>query len=138
MPSRHTYRVYYEDTDAGGVVYYANYLKFAERARTEWLRELGFNQSRLAQDEGILIVVRRATIDFLAPARLDDKIVIESHLQGSSKVRMTMLQAIKREDKQLATVEVELVCVGRNGKPTSWPDVLLDALKEETAAQNAK
>lgn len=121
-------RIYYEDTDAGGVVYYANYLKFAERARTEWLRNLGFDQSRLAEEEGILFMVRRCIIDFLAPARLDDQIVIETYLKAVGKVRMTMQQAIKRAEKALASVEVELACVSSQGKPVQWPQRVLDKL----------
>jgi acyl-CoA thioester hydrolase len=121
--SSHTFpvRVYYEDTDAGGVVYYANYLKFAERARTEWLRALGCDQSRLAAEEKILFMVRRCAIDFLAPARLDDTLVIETSLKELGKVRMTMRQAIKRLSKPLAVLEVEIACVGDNGRPTAWP-----------------
>ncbi len=69
-------RVYYEDTDTGGVVYYANYLKFFERARTEWLRSFGLNQDKLAQEEGLIFVVRRALLDFLRPARLDDMLEV--------------------------------------------------------------
>src|ERR1700727_2691665 len=89
-----TFRVYYEDTDAAGIVYYANYLKFAERARTEWLRESGFSQSQLTAQEGIFIMVRRCSIDFLAPARLDDLLEVETHLKDCGKVRMTMQQSI--------------------------------------------
>lgn len=128
MPHTFSLRVYYEDTDAGGVVYYANYLKFAERARTEWLRELGFDQSKLAEDPGIWIVVRRCAIEFIKPARLDDQLVIETLLKAVGKVRMTMQQAIKCDGRQLAALEVELACIGRNGKPTAWPDALLEAL----------
>ena len=69
-------RVYYEDTDIGGVVYYANYLKFFERARTEWLRSFGLNQDKLAQEEGLIFVVRRALLDFVRPARLDDMLEV--------------------------------------------------------------
>jgi acyl-CoA thioester hydrolase len=122
-----SYRVYYEDTDAGGVVYYANYLKFAERARTEWLRELGFEQSALMREHGIMIVVRRCECDFLAPARLDDKLVIETNLQELGKVRMTMQQAIKCGEKTLATLSVVIACINISGKPTGWPKVLTDA-----------
>ncbi len=122
-------RVYYEDTDTGGVVYYANYLKFAERARTEWLRTLGFNQSQLAQQDGIFFVVRRCGIEFLAPARLDDLLEVETHLKEWGKVRMTMQQLIRCQAKTLVQLDVELACIGKNGKPTSWPQALQDALK---------
>jgi acyl-CoA thioester hydrolase len=126
-------RVYYEDTDAGGVVYHANYLKFAERARTEWLRTLGFDQSRLALEEGILIVMRRCTVEFLSPARLDDQLVVETHIKTLGKVRMTMEQAIKLGGKQISAVEVELVCVGKNARPTPWPDALMKRFEKIAA-----
>lgn len=122
-----TFRVYYEDTDAGGVVYYANYLKFAERARTEWLRAKGFGQEQLRREEERLIVVRRCEIEYLAPARLDDQLVIETNLHEVGKVRMTMRQAIKRAEQTLATLTVELACVDISGKPARWPKLLHDA-----------
>lgn len=122
-----TFRVYYEDTDAGGIVYYANYLKFAERARTEWLRALGFEQEKMRRDSGIAIVVRRCECDFLSPAKLDDKIVIETTLHEAGKVRMTMQQALKRDDKILVTLNIELACIDNSGKPVRWPKELLDA-----------
>ncbi|MGB5569099.1 MAG: YbgC/FadM family acyl-CoA thioesterase, partial [Sedimenticolaceae bacterium] len=74
-------RVYYEDTDAGGVVYYANYLKYLERARTEWLRYLGFGQDTLMRDAGILFAVRRVEIDYLLPARFDDALLVELEIE---------------------------------------------------------
>ena len=82
-------RVYYEDTDAGGVVYYANYLKFLERARTEWLRALGFDQRDLMRDAGILFAVRHVEIDYLLPARFDDELRIEAAVERASKVSLT-------------------------------------------------
>jgi acyl-CoA thioester hydrolase len=122
-------RVYYEDTDAGGVVYYANYLKFAERARTEWLRELGLHQSQLTEEDGVFFMVRRCAIEYLAPARLDDAITVESHLKEWGKVRMTMQQSIVRGDKRLAEIEVEIVCVGMNGRPAPWPQKVTAAFE---------
>jgi len=125
-----TFRIYYEDTDSGGVVYYANYLKFAERARTEWLRSLGFEQTKLASEQGILIVVRRCEVDFLKPARLDDEITIESQLQEISKVRMTMRQIIRRAEETLVELKVELACVSPSLKPTAWPAALIEKIKQ--------
>ncbi len=115
-----SYRVYYEDTDAGGIVYYANYLKFAERARTEWLRNNGIEQSKLAASEGLYFVVRNVQADFISPARLDDMIVIETCLQEAGKVRMKIEQTIKRDEKILACLEVTIVCV-KDGKPVRLP-----------------
>jgi acyl-CoA thioester hydrolase len=125
-----SFRIYYEDTDAGGVVYYANYLKFAERARTEWLRALGFEQRQLTEKEHVLLMVRRCGIDFLAPARLDDEILVETRLKELGKVRMTMQQAISRDDRKLALIDVEIACVGMDGKPVAWPEVLLKKFRE--------
>ena len=117
-------RVYYEDTDAGGVVFYANYLKFAERARTEWLRELGFNQSKLRETNGILFVVRSCKADYLRPAKLDDELLIRTHLQEMGKARMSMQQEVFRASDQthLTSIQVVLVRVDSNGKPTAIPD----------------
>jgi len=112
------FRIYYEDTDAGGIVFYANYLKFAERARTEWLRGLGFNQSNLE----LLFVVRRVQIDYLAPARLDDVITVESALQNISRSSITMNQIVKSGEILLAEMEVLLVCVDKTMKPVRIPN----------------
>src|SRR4051812_1684616 len=101
-------RVYYDDTDAGGVVYHANYLKFAERARTEALRELGISQSELRAKEGVLFVVRRAEVDIKKAARLDDEINIESSLRDIGKVRMTMHQRIAVQNMLCAEVTTEI------------------------------
>lgn len=122
-------RIYYEDTDSGGMVYYANYLKFAERARTEWLRSLGFQQSELIRNEGIFIVVRRCEIDYRSPARLDDEIIVETCLHEISKVRMTMQQVIQRRGVHLAHLNVQLACVNAQGKPVRWPQVFVAAFE---------
>jgi len=87
-------RVYYEDTDSGGVVYYANYLKFMERARTEWLRYLGFEQDLLAEQEGIIFAVRRAEVDFMAPARFNDALEVRVGIVERKRVSMTFRQEI--------------------------------------------
>lgn len=89
-----SFRVYYEDTDVGGIVYHANYLKFAERARTEWLREVGLEQSHLMEKEGIAFVVHRLEIIFHAPAKLDDILMIETSLHELKKASMGMRQVI--------------------------------------------
>lgn len=108
---RYSVRVYYEDTDAGGVVYYANYLKFAERARTEALRGMGISQHDLTQCEGLIFVVGECNIRYHAPARLDDALEIETQLQSLAKVRMTMQQNIWRGQEKLASLEVVIVAV---------------------------
>jgi acyl-CoA thioester hydrolase len=115
-----TTRVYYEDTDAGGVVYYANYLKFAERARTEWLRHLGIHQRELLENEGVAFVVTHADMRFKQPARLEDEITIETHLHALGKARMSMRQMLRRNGTALVEMTVEIACV-RAGKPARIP-----------------
>ena len=90
-------RVYYEDTDAGGVVYYANYLKFMERARTEWLRTLGFEQDELIAQHNVLFAVRRVMIDYRQPARFNEKLVVSAHVAEAGRASLTFAQAIHRE-----------------------------------------
>ena len=110
-PFRHTLRVYLEDTDAGGVVFYANYLKFFERARTEWLRALGFGQQALRESTGALFVVTDTRVRYLAPARLDDLLQVTVHLRAGGKASMTLVQQAWRGDKLLAEGEIRIGCV---------------------------
>jgi acyl-CoA thioester hydrolase len=126
----HTFpiRVYYEDTDAGRIVYYANYLKFAERARTEALRLSGFDQSELMRLEKIGFVVRRCVCDFLKPAMLDDLLTIETYLIDINKVSMRMNQTIRRGSEVLVTLEVKLAIVDINGKLSRLPDSVRKAM----------
>jgi acyl-CoA thioester hydrolase len=114
-------RIYYEDTDAGGVVYYANYLRFFERARTEWLRELGFEQAKLWQTLGIGFVVKHCAVDYLAPARLDDMLTIETCVESHSATRLTMKQHAVRGEQIIASAHVLLVCVDRDIRPCKIP-----------------
>ncbi len=88
-------RVYYEDTDSGGVVYYANYLKFMERARTEWLRQLGFEQDELLEKEGILFAVRRVSVDYLRPARFNDELLVSASISKQGRASLTFQQEIR-------------------------------------------
>ena len=118
-----TCRVYYEDTDSGGVVYYANYLRFAERARTEALRLCGLSQSLMAH-EGLLFVVRRCEIDYLAPAKLDDVLLIETSLQRTTKVRMSMTQRLSRAEHDIARLTVDIVSVNAALRPSPLPDAM--------------
>lgn len=117
-------RVYYENTDAGGVVYHAQYYNFAERARAEWLRALGIPVETIRTDYGLIFVARRATIEWRKPARLDDLLVIESRLSGMGKVRMTIRHTFRREDVVLAVIDIELVAVNTAFVPTALPDAL--------------
>lgn len=116
-------RVYYEDTDAGGVVYHANYLRFAERGRTEYLRDKGVTQSELAEEEGIFFVVRRSEIDFQLPARLDDTLEIRTVIAGFKGASFLVEQRISKTDgeRPLATVWSTIACVDRRGRPVRVP-----------------
>ena len=99
-------RVYFENTDAGGVVYHAEYFKFLERARTEWLRHLGFDHQALARDHRLVLVVTAIAIDFLKPARLDDTLAVSVRLESLGKVRCVFAQEIRREDEVLVAARV--------------------------------
>ena len=121
-------RVYWEDTDAGGVVYYANYLKFMERARTEWLRDLGFEQASLHNTYGVVFVVRRVEIDYLAPARLDDLLTLTTRLAVGTRTCLTVTQEINA-DNLLTRAQVQIVCVDATRfKPVKIPAPLLEKL----------
>jgi acyl-CoA thioester hydrolase len=123
-------RVYYEDTDAGGVVYYANYLKFMERARTEWLRALGFEQTALAEDHGIVFVVRSMMIDYLKPARFGDKVQVSVELARVGAGQIDLVQQVRRGDELLATAAVKIACVGlRTMRPTRIPQPLATRIR---------
>ena len=126
-------RVYYEDTDAGGVVYYANYLKFFERCRTEWMRQVGHDQSQLAEEHAILFVVRKAQCEYLRPARLDDQLLIGLEVEKLTKVRVVFRQHARRGDEELVTGVIEIACVSaKTMTPAPIPDFLhakLEALK---------
>ncbi|MDR2093543.1 MAG: tol-pal system-associated acyl-CoA thioesterase [Azoarcus sp.] len=120
-------RVYYEDTDAGGVVYYANYLRFCERARTECLRTLGFEQGQILKDGGPVFVVRSVRADYLSPARLDDSLTITSTISNLRHASVCFLQRITRSDTLLFTAEIKIACVSvSTGRPQPWPDALRD------------
>ncbi|MBI2256965.1 MAG: tol-pal system-associated acyl-CoA thioesterase [Proteobacteria bacterium] len=121
-------RVYYEDTDAGGIVYYANYLKFAERARTEMLREAGFHHTAMMQGEGLMLAVRRVTADYLRPAKLDDALDITTSVVGLGAATIELDQSIRREGQELCRVVVTIACVGRDGRPARLPALLRAAL----------
>ena len=118
-------RVYYENTDAGGVVYHAEYLKFLERARTEWLRHLGFDHQGLARTHRAQLIVTSLVVDFAKPARLDDTLAIGVQLESLGKARCVFAQEIRREDEVLARAKVTVACVsGDSMKPTEIPEPL--------------
>lgn len=106
-----TYRVYYEDTDAQRVMYYANYLKFAERARTDYLRDLGISQTSMMEKDNMIFVVKKCTIDYIAPALLDDLINVSVEVKNIANTSLTLLQTFKKGEKVLTTVEAVIVCV---------------------------
>ena len=122
---KHEIKVYYEDTDSGGVVYYANYLKFLERARTEAIISLGYSNTKLFNKYGILIIVKSCNINFIKPARIEDKIQIYSKISSIKKVTFIMSQTIKLKKQILVEAEIRLATVNKNGKPSRIPDVLL-------------
>lgn len=118
-------RVYFENTDAGGVVYHAEYLKFLERARTEWLRHLGFDHQALAREHRSLFVVTAVAIDFSKPARLDDNLAVSVRLESLGKVRCVFAQEIRRDDEVLVKATVTVACVaGDNFRPAEIPGPL--------------
>jgi acyl-CoA thioester hydrolase len=118
-------RVYFEDTDFSGNVYHAAYLKFFERARTEWLRERGTQHSELI-DKGLFFVARRMEISWERPAHIDDLVDIETRIAGMTGVRLTLDQVMRRGDEQLVTARVEIVMVNRAGRPVRLPSGLFD------------
>jgi acyl-CoA thioester hydrolase len=122
------FRVYYEDTDAGGVVYYANYLKYAERARTEMLREKGIDQSELAQKDDILFVVRHAELDLNKPARLDDVINISSFIEEIGGAKLNITQKMVVNSHLVAQVKVVIAIINKDFKPIRLPEKLKEKL----------
>ncbi|WP_105132540.1 tol-pal system-associated acyl-CoA thioesterase [Burkholderia sp. BE12] len=123
-------RVYYEDTDAGGIVFYANYLKFFERARTEWLRACGVDQRRLADDTGAIFIVRSTSLDYRAPARLDDTLTITSRPGRIGRASVEFTQEAWCGGTLLVVGHIRLGCVDRHGiRPAAIPPAVLDALQ---------
>jgi acyl-CoA thioester hydrolase len=122
-------RIYWEDTDAGGVVYYANYLKFLERARTEWLRTCGFSQQALAKDPGIIFPVTNLRINYKRPARLDDELVISCEARPRGATLINFAQRISAGAQTVAEAEVQVACVDAvSFRPKRIPSFLMNAL----------
>ena len=114
-------RVYYEDTDMAGIVYHANYLKFIERARSDWVRLKGVDQNKMKDEEGVVFAVRKVDADFLRPARFDDELVVETRAVTVTGARLVMEQIVKRENELLFQAMVTIACVGENGQPARLP-----------------
>jgi len=124
-----TVRVYYEDTDSTGVVYYANYLRFFERARTEWLRALGFEQTTLAAEQGVLFVIAAVSVDYLRPSLFNDvlQVTVEADKVGAGY--LALAQRILRDGEVLTAAKIKVACVGaRNLRPVRIPRVVIDSM----------
>lgn len=123
-------RIYYEDTDAAGIVYYANYLKFFERCRTEWVRSVGHDQSDLARDQRIAFVVKAVNCEYLKPARLDDALSVGLEVEKLSRAQVVFRQHVRRGDEELVTGTVQIVCVDLDKmKATPIPEFLRSKLE---------
>lgn len=123
-------RVYYEDTDSGGVVYYANYLRFLERARTEWLRALGFEQTELVARYQVVFVVRAVSIEFIKPSLFDDNLQVTVELVKVGASQILVAQRVMRDDEELVAAEVRVVCVNAaKFKPVRIPQAILTKIR---------
>ncbi|TVP74302.1 MAG: tol-pal system-associated acyl-CoA thioesterase [Rhodobacteraceae bacterium] len=128
MTHTHPIRVYYEDTDLAGIVYYANYLKFIERGRSEWVRALGLDQRAMkAAGEGVF-AVRRVVADYLAPAKFDDLLDVTTGYLSHSTARLLLAQSVTRAGKTLFEAEVTLVCLAETGRPQPLPRALVEKI----------
>jgi acyl-CoA thioester hydrolase len=124
-------RVYFQDTDAGGVVYHASYVNFMERARTEWMRGFGYSNAGLMKELGVVFVVRSLKLDYLKPALLDDLLTVSAQLKEIGRSRVTLHQTMMRGEDKLVEAEIHLVSVSlENFKPVSVPDVLREQWKK--------
>lgn len=127
-------RVYYEDTDTGGVVYYANYLKFMERARTEWLRSLGFEQDQLIRDAGIIFAVRAVEVDYLRPARFNDALTVTAEVVHNGGASITFRQEVRRGDEVLCRGKVKIASLdAQTLRPRPAPAAIVAALEQQYA-----
>ena len=128
-------RVYYEHTDGGGVVYHANYLKFMERARTEWLRSLGFEQTELKSQMRIMFVVRALTLQYLRPANFDDALMVATRLTRTGRSLLQFEQTIQRDDILLTQATVEVACIdAEHFKPVTIPTPIRNAMQMTESA----
>ena len=125
----HKIKVYYEDTDAGGVVYYANYLKFLERARTEALVTLGFNNKKIKDEFGALIIVKSCSVEYKKPTYLEDELIIRSFVKSTTKTSFIMNQFISRGEDLVVEAKIHLVFINEKGKPIKVPENLFKDFK---------
>ena len=125
----HNIKVYYEDTDSGGVVYYANYLKFLERARTEALFSIGFSNKKIQEQFNSLIIVKSCNIEYKKSARLEDELTIRSFVKSITKTSFFMNQIISKEDDVIVESQVHLVFINKDGKPVKIPDEIYSKFK---------
>ena len=130
-------RVYYEDTDLAGIVYYANYLRFIERGRSEWLRELGIDQVAL-KAEGLVFAVRRVEADYLQPAKYDDLLEVRSSLRTQTPARMVLHQKVMRGEVLLFAADVTLVAIGEDGRPRRLPAELVTRMAAAVEAPQGR
>ena len=126
----HQVKVYYEDTDAGGVVYYANYLKYLERARSEAIYSLDFTNSNLLESHGILLIVKSCNIEYKKPAKFEDSLKIISEIKSFTKTSFIMKQIISRDHEIISDADIHLVSVDKNGKPSKLPEDLKKKLED--------
>jgi|TARA_B100001996_G_scaffold66058_1_gene47876 acyl-CoA thioester hydrolase len=126
MPNefKHEIKIYYEDTDSGGVVYYSNYLNFLERARTEMIESVGLSNKKLLEEYKTLIIVKSCNIEYVSPAKLEDKIQIYSSIESLGKASFVVIQNINKDDDLIAKAKLKLVTVNQEGKPVKIPSVL--------------
>tara|TARA_B100000427_G_scaffold175500_1_gene145961 strand:+ start:982 stop:1377 length:396 start_codon:yes stop_codon:yes gene_type:complete len=122
-------KVYYEDTDSGGVVYYANYLKFLERARSELIYSFGLSNKKLLKEYDTLIIVKSCNIQYKKPAKLEDELEIDSKIKSFTKTSFTVDQTIKRKEEIISLAEIVLVTVDKSGKPIKIPKILANFIK---------
>ena len=125
---KYKFKIYYEDTDSGGIVYYANYLKYLERARSEAIYSLGLTNIKLQKDYGVLIIVKSCNIEYKKPAKFEDELEIISSILSKTKTSFTMLQIIKKNEEIISEATVQLVTVNKEGKPIKIPEILNNLL----------
>ena len=125
---KYKFKIYYEDTDSGGIVYYANYLKYLERARSEAIYSLGLTNTNLQKNHDTLIIVKSCNIEFKKPAKFEDELEIKSSILSKTKTSFTMLQIIKKNKEIISEATVQLVTVNKEGKPIKIPEILNNLL----------
>jgi len=121
MTHRFPIRVYYEATDMAGIVYYANYLKYIERARSAWVREMGIDQNEMREADGVVFAVRRVEADYLGSAKFDDELEVRTSTQAVTGARLVMEQQVVRGEEVLFAAVVTIVCIGEGGTPARLP-----------------